>query len=320
MKMRSLKLLAVAVAIIGVAGAFVGCGGSSDTEGAAGTGGETKTLSGEIKVDGSSTVAPITEAMAEEFNIENKDVKIPVGVSGTGGGFKRFIVGDTDIQDASRGIKDEESKTAGENGVDYTSLTVAYDGVTVAVSKENDFVDSLTVDELKKLWEPDSKIKTWNDLRSEWPKEEIKFYTPGPDSGTFEFFTEEIVGEAKAMRTDVNPSEDDNVLVQGVAGDKNAIGFFGYSYYTENSDKLKAVKIDAGKGEIEPTFDNIKDGSYAPLSREIYIYLNNGSLEREEVKSFVDFYLTNAEAIVPEVGYIPLTTEGYEEELAKIAK
>ena len=319
MRMKKIKSLAIVMSLVSVAGMFAACGGSEEGKDS-GTGKESASLSGEIKVDGSSTVAPITEAMAEEFNVENRDVKIPVGVSGTGGGFKRFVVGETDIQDASRTIKDSEIEKATANNVTYTDLTVAYDGVTVAVSKENDFVDTLTVEELKKLWEPNSTIKTWNDLRSEWPKDEIKLYTPGPDSGTFEFFTEEITGEARAMRTDVNPSEDDNVLVQGVAGDKNAIGFFGFSYYTENADKLKAVKIDAGNGAIEPTFDNIKDGVYAPLSREIFIYVNNASLERPEVNSFIDFYLSNAEAIVPEVGYIPLTAEDYAKELEKIQK
>lgn len=311
MRMKNIKMLTIGAVILGSVGLFAGCGGSDTAS---------SKLTGEIKVDGSSTVAPITEAIAEEFNKENPDVKIPVGVSGTGGGFKRFVVGETDVQDASRPIKDSEKELTDKNGVTYTDLTVAYDGITVAVSKENDFVDSLTVDELKKMWEPNSTVKTWKDVRPEWPAEPIKFYTPGPDSGTFEFFTEAIVHEAKAMRSDVNPSEDDNVLVQGVAGDKSAIGFFGFSYYKENQDKLKAVKIDAGKGAVEPTFDTIKDGSYAPLSRPIFIYVNNKSLEKPEVKSFVEFYLENAEAIVPEVGYIPLEADAYAKELAKIKK
>lgn len=311
MRMKNIKMLTIGAVILGSVGLFAGCGGADTAS---------SKLTGEIKIDGSSTVAPITEAIAEEFNKENPDVKIPVGVSGTGGGFKRFVVGETDVQDASRPIKDSEKELADKNGVTYTDLTVAYDGITVAVSKENDFVDSLTVDELKKMWEPNSTVKTWKDVRPEWPAEPIKFYTPGPDSGTFEFFTEAIVHEAKAMRSDVNPSEDDNVLVQGVAGDKSAIGFFGFSYYKENQDKLKAVKIDAGKGAVEPTFDTIKDGSYAPLSRPIFIYVNNKSLEKPEVKSFVEFYLENAEAIVPEVGYIPLEADAYTKELDKIKK
>lgn len=310
MKLKSVKIIATSVALLGTVGLFAGCGGSS----------EATSLKGEIKVDGSSTVAPITEAMAEEFNAEHKDVKIPVGISGTGGGFKRFVTGDTDIQDASRPIKAEEEEKAKKNGVEYTQLNVALDGVVVAVSKDNDFVDSLSVEELKKMWEPGSTIKTWKDLRAEWPETPIKFYTPGPDSGTFEFFTEAIVGKSKAMRNNVNPSEDDNVLVQGVAGDKNAIGFFGFAYYEENQDKLKAVKIiDDGK-TVEPTFDTIKNGTYKPLSRPIFIYVNNTSLEKPEVKAFVDFYLENAQAIVPEIGYIPLGDEAYAKELEKINK
>ncbi|MGL5614736.1 MAG: phosphate ABC transporter substrate-binding protein PstS family protein [Sarcina sp.] len=315
MKKSIVKVLTAALLVTTTMVTLGGCG-SSDT-GAKGDSGKA-TLAGEIKVDGSSTVAPITEAVAEEFNKEHKDVKLPVGISGTGGGFKRFTVGETDIQDASRPIKDSEKEKAKENGVEYTDFTVAYDGITVVVSKDNDFVDSLTKEELKKLWEPDSKIKTWKDLRPEWPAETIKFYTPGPDSGTFEFFTEAIVEKAKAMRTDVNPSEDDNVLVQGVAGDKNAIGFFGYSYYEANKDKLKAVKVDAGKGAIEPTFETIKDGTYVPLARPIFIYVNNKSLERPEVKEFVKFYIENAESLVKAVGEIPLTADQYKEQAAKI--
>lgn len=314
MKKTTIKVLTSTLLVTASLGLFVGCG-SNDFKRASGN---STTLSGEIKVDGSSTVAPITEAVAEEFNKEHKDVKIPVGVSGTGGGFKRFVVGETDIQDASRPIKDSEKEKASANGVEYTDFTVAYDGITVVVSKENEFVDSLTKEELKKLWEPDSKIKTWKDLRAEWPADEIKFYSPGPDSGTFEFFTEAIVNKDKAMRSDVNPSEDDNVLVQGVAGDKNAIGFFGYSYYEVNKDKLKAVKIDAGKGAIEPTFETIKDGTYAPLARPIYIYVNNKSLEKPEVKEFIKFYLENTETLVKDIGEIPLTADKYKEELSKI--
>lgn len=310
MKVKSIKVIAMAATLFGAVGLFAGCGGSS----------EATTLKGEIKVDGSSTVAPITEAMAEEFNAEHKEVKIPVGISGTGGGFKRFVTGDTDIQDASRPIKAEEEEKAKKNGVEYTQLNVALDGVVVAVSKENDFVDSLSVEELKKMWEPGSTIKTWKDLRAEWPETPIKFYTPGPDSGTFEFFTEAIVDKSKAMRNDVNPSEDDNVLVQGVAGDKSAIGFFGFAYYEENQDKLKAVKITYEGKTVEPTFDTIKDGTYKPLSRPIFIYVNNASLEKPEVKAFVDFYLENAQAIVPEIGYIPLGDDAYAKELEKINK
>lgn len=312
MKKTVIKVLTTALLVTATVGGFVGCGSKDSGAGAS------NALKGEIKVDGSSTVAPITEAVAEEFNKEHSDVKIPVGVSGTGGGFKRFVVGETDIQDASRPIKDSEKEKAAANGVEYTEFTVAHDGITVVVSKDNEFIDSLTKEELKKMWEPDSKVKTWKDVRPEWPAEPIKFYAPGPDSGTFEFFTEAIVDKSKAMRSDVNPSEDDNVLVQGVAGDKNAIGFFGFSYYEANKDKLKAVKIDAGKGAVEPTFETIKDGSYAPLARPIFIYVNNKSLEKPEVKEFVKFYLENAETLVKEIGEIPLAAADYIKQLEKI--
>ena len=291
--------------------AFTGCGGGEDST----PEGETATLSGEIKIDGSSTVFPITEAIAEEFRAEYPDVRIPVGVSGTGGGFKKFTINEIDINDASRHIKDEEAAKAQENGIEYVEITVAYDGLSVVVNQENDWVDSLTVDELKKIWAPDSKVKTWKDVRAEWPNEEIKLYAPGTDSGTFDYFTEEINGESGAMRPDFTPSEDDNVLVQGISGDKNAIGFFGYAYYAENKDKVKVVKIDGGSGPIEPTFETIKSGEYSPLSRPLFIYVNKASLEREEVKTFIQFYLENAKELAAEVGYVALPDEEYQKGL-----
>lgn len=286
---------------------FTGCGqkeSKSDSK-----------LSGEIRIDGSSTVFPITEAIVEEFNMVEPNVKIPVGVSGTGGGFKKFIAKETDISNASRPIKDEEAEGAKNAGVEYTEYKVAYDGLSVLVNPENTWVDYLTVEELAAIWIPDSQVKTWKDVREEWPDEEIKFYAPGTDSGTFDYFTEEINGESGAIRSDFTGSEDDNVLVQGIAGDKNALGFFGFAYYEENQDKLKVVPIDNGNGAITPTFDTIKSGEYAPLSRPIFIYVNNESLKREEVKEFVTFYLENAKDIVPEVGYVSLPEEEYETEL-----
>ena len=291
--------------------AFTGCGGGKD----AGTEGDTAKLSGEIKIDGSSTVFPITEAVAEEFLAEHPDVRVPVGVSGTGGGFKKFTISETDINDASRPIKDKEAAQAQENGIEYIDFTVAYDGLSVVVNPENDWVDSLSVEELNKIWAPDSTVKTWKDVRPEWPNEEIKFYAPGTDSGTFDYFTEEINGESGAIRPDFTPSEDDNVLVQGISGDKNAIGFFGYAYYAENKGKVKIVKIDGGSGPVEPTFDTIKSGEYAPLSRPLFIYVNKASLEREEVKTFVQFYLENAKDLAAEVGYVALPDEEYQKGL-----
>ena len=279
--------------------------------------GET-TQAGEIKIDGSSTVFPVTEAIAEEFRAVNPDVKIPVGVSGTGGGFKKFVAKETDISNASRPIKDAEAETAKANGVEYIELKVAFDGLSVLVNPANTWVDSLTVEELEKIWAPDSAIKTWKDIRPEWPAEEIKFYAPGTDSGTFDYFTEEINGKSGAIRSDFTASEDDNVLVQGIAGDKNALGFFGFAYYEENKDKLKIVPINNGNGPIEPTFDTIKGGEYAPLSRPIFIYVNKESLARPEVKEFVTFYLETVKDIVKEVGYVALPDEEYEAGLGLI--
>jgi phosphate transport system substrate-binding protein len=275
------------------------------------TGNEATELEGEIKVDGSSTVFPITEAVAEEFSIENPGVKVPVGVSGTGGGFEKFIAKETDINDASRPIKEKEATAASAAGVEFVELKVAFDGLSVIVNPENNWVDSLTVEELAKIWAPDSTVKTWSDVRPEWPNEEIKFYAPGTDSGTFDYFTEEINGESGAIRPDFTGSEDDNVLVQGIAGDKNALGFFGYAYYEGNKDKLKIVPIDNGNGPVTPTFETIKDGSYTPLSRPLFIYVNKESLNKTEIKEFVTFYLEIAKNITADVGYVALPDEEY---------
>ncbi|MFT9497612.1 PstS family phosphate ABC transporter substrate-binding protein, partial [Anaerosolibacter sp.] len=298
--------------------ALTGCGSKPAEQGAQEPAKEEAKLSGEIKIDGSSTVFPVTEAVAEEFRAINPDVKIPVGVSGTGGGFKKFAAKETDISDASRPIKDKEAEAAKANGVEYIELSVAYDGLSVLVNPENTWVESLSVEELNKIWAPDSTVKTWKDVRPEWPAEEIKFYAPGTDSGTFDYFTEAINGESGAIRADFTASEDDNVLVQGIAGDKNALGFFGFAYYEENKDKLKVVKIDNGNGAIEPTFDTIKDGSYSPLSRPIFIYVSKEALARPEVKEFVTFYLESAKELVPQVGYVAMPDEMYTEGLNKI--
>lgn len=324
MKKTLKSLLSALVILVLTVGLFTGCtpADTAVTTEAAGTAAEATeakvALSGEIIIDGSSTVFPITEAVAEEFNAVNKDVKIPIGVSGSGGGFKKFVVKEIDIADASRSIKDSEKELAKANGVDYTEFKIAYDGLTVVVNSANDFATDITVDELKKIWEPNSTVKKWSDVRAEWPAEDIKLYAPGTDSGTFDYFTETINGESGAIRPDFTPSEDDNVLVQGVAGDKYAMAFFGFAYYLENQDKLKALHIDNGAGAVEPTFENIADGSYAPLSRPLYIYVSNVSLERPEVKAFVEFYLTEGPALVPEVGYVAMTDEEYVTELGKL--
>ncbi len=270
---------------------------------------------GVVKIDGSSTVFPITEAVAEEFGAVNPNIRVPVGVSGTGGGFAKFIAQETDINNASRPIKDEEAAKAKEAGVEYIELKVAYDGISVVVNPNNTWVDRLTVEELKKIWTPDSTVKMWSDIRPEWPADEIKLYAPGTDSGTFDYFTEEINGKSGAIRSDFTGSEDDNVLVQGIAGDKNALGFFGYAYYEENKDKLKIISIDNGSGGVIPSFDTIKDGSYAPLSRSVFIYVNKDALARPEVKEFVTFYLEIAKDIVSDVGYVALLDDEYTAEL-----
>lgn len=272
------------------------------------------TLVGSIKADGSSTVGPITQAVAEEFNKENKDVNITIGISGTGGGFKKFVLGETDISNASRKVKDSEEAKAKENGIEMVELEVAYDGIAIVVNKENTWAADLTKDELKKMWEPGSKVKLWSDVRAEWPKEAIKFYSPGTDSGTFEYFTEAINGKAKSIRTDITASEDDNVLVTGVAGDKYSIGYFGLSYYEENMDKLNIVKVNG----VEPSIETVKDGSYEPLSRPLYVYVNKKSLARPEVKAFMKYYLENAKNLVGDVGYIPLEDEKYEVGIIKL--
>lgn len=299
--MKSVKTIA---GILALGALFaVGCGETAES------------LTGEIKIDGSSTVFPITEAVAEEFTILNPELQIPVGVSGTGGGMTKFIAGEIDIADASRPIKAEEKANAEKAGIEYLEFMVAYDGLSVLVNKDNTWVDNLTTEELKKIWEPGSTVKTWKDVRPEWPNEPIKLYAPGTDSGTFEYFTETINKKAGAIRPDYTGSEDDNVLVKGISGDKNALGFFGYAYYAENKDKLKAVAIDAGKGPVAPSYDSIKDGSYSPLSRPLFIYVNKAALERTEVMEFLRFYLKNAAELSADVGYIALPDKDYEDQL-----
>ncbi len=268
-------------------------------------------LSGVVSLDGSSTVFPISEAVAEEFQKQNPGVRVTVGLSGTGGGFKRFSSGETDINNASRPIKPEELAMAAEQHVGFIEIPVGFDGITVAINPQNTFVDLLTVQELKKIWEPNSAIKTWRDIRANWPANPITLYGPGTDSGTFDYFTETVVGKAQSARNDFTASEDDNVLVHGVAGDSNALGFFGFAYYVENRDKLKAVAIDGGAGPVTPTNDTIIDGTYQPLSRPLFLYVRADAAKRPEVAAFIDFYLTAGRQLVKEVGYSPLPDSTY---------
>ncbi len=268
-------------------------------------------LSGGVSVDGSSTVYPITEAVAEAFMEKHPSVVVTVGVSGTGGGFKRFIRGETDINDASRPITGWEAEQAERNGVEWVEIPVALDGLTIIVSKENTWVDCLTFEELKTIWMPGSHVRFWSDVRPGWPREEIRLYGPGPDSGTFDFFTERVVGEAGASRTDYIASEDDNVIVEGVSRERYSLGYLGYAYYVENRDRLRAVPVDGGNGCVAPTDEAITSGKY-PLSRPLYIYVNVERLrERLELREFVAFYLREAPSLVPKVGYTPLPERYY---------
>jgi phosphate transport system substrate-binding protein len=280
-----------------------GCGGQKSEERAG--------LSGSIHIDGSSTVFPITEAVAEEFQKVNPGVRVMVAISGTGGGFKKFTAGETDISDASRPIKHSEMEMAKQNGVGFIELPIGFDGISVVVNPGNDFVDFLTTEELKRIWQPGSTVRKWSDVRPNWPDRPIKLYGPGTDSGTFDYFTGAINGKEQACRSDFTASEDDNVLVQGIAGDENGLGFFGFAYYEENTDRLKLVPVDPGTGPVAPSQRTIIDGTYTPLSRPIFIYVRRDAADRPEVTAFVKYYITNAPQLVREVGYVPLPAAVY---------
>lgn len=269
------------------------------------------TLNGNIESDGSSTVGPLTQAVAEEFIGSAPNVQISVDISGTGGGFERFCGGETDVQNASRAIKEEEAANCATNGVDWYEFEVAYDGVTVVTNKENTWATCLTVAQLKQLWQKESPATSWADLNPEWPADTINLYGPGTDSGTFDFFVETILGEDD-IREDFNPSEDDNVLVSGVGGDVNALGYFGLAYYEANQDTLNAVAVDDNTGEcVTPSPETVQDGTYAPLSRPLFVYVSAESLKRPEVQEFVRYYLQNAAELAPEVGYVASPEDVY---------
>ena len=275
-------------------------------------------IKGTIRIDGSSTVFPVTEAVAEEFGKVHPKIRVTVGVSGTGGGFKKFTIGEIDLNNASREIKEIEIKKAKSRKVEYIELPIAYDGISIVVSQKNTWVDYLNVEELKKLWRPGSSVNTWKDIRSSWPARKIRLYGPGTDSGTFDYFTEAINGKSHASRSDFTKSEDDNVLVQGVSGDRDSLGYFGFAYYIENKKKVRAIPIKNKKKPVLPTMQTINNGSYRPLSRPIFIYVNKKSLQRTEVYTFVKFYLDNAPALSKEVGYVPLPDSQYQEGLSQI--
>jgi phosphate transport system substrate-binding protein len=276
-----------------------------------------------VQIDGSSTVFPVTEAVAEEFQKAKKGkVKVTVGISGTGGGFKKFCRGELDVGDASRPILKKEMEQCKQAGVEYFELPVAYDALTVMVNPKNDWAGSMTVAELKKIWEPaaQGKITNWNQVRSNWPNAPLKLFGAGADSGTFDYFTEAIVGKAKSSRGDFTASEDDNVLVQGIANDRNSLGYFGFAYYVENQNKLKAVMIDDGKGPVPPSVKTVEDGTYQPLSRPIFIYVSKKAMAKPEVKEFVEFYLKNAPKLVKQVKYVALPPQAYTVGLDHLSK
>jgi phosphate transport system substrate-binding protein len=284
------------------------CGGGNEADAT----GDGESLSGEVLVDGSSTVQPLTAAAGELFAGEQPGVNVSVGTSGTGGGFEVFCQGQTDISNASRPIKDEEAAACEEAGIEFTELQVATDALTVVVSSENDFITCLTTEELATLWGPDAEgaVTTWDQVNPEFPSEPIELYGPGTDSGTFDYFTDEINGEEGVSRTDYNASEDDNVIVQGVTGSANALGYFGYTYFEENAEALKAVEIDSGDGCVAPSVEAAQDGSYTPLARPLFVYVNDASYaDKAQVTEFVDFYVENVNAAAEAAQFIPLNDE-----------
>jgi len=304
---------AVATATTGSSGVATEPGQAEESTEPVGAGAEVDfgNLSGEINVDGSSTVFPAAQAFSEEFLALAPDVRFSVNASGTGGGFSKFCAGETDISNASRPISDEEIALCEENGIDYTEFQVGVDGLSVVVNIQNDWVECITTDQLAQIWGPDSTVTNWSDVDPSWPAEPIDLYGPGTDSGTFEYFTDEINGEEGASRADFTASEDDNVLVTGIAGNQYAMGYFGYAYYIENQDTLKVLAVDAGNGCVEPNPDTVASGEYEPLSRPLFMYASNAALtEKPEVAGFFRFILSeDGQAIVPEIGYVSLSDE-----------
>ncbi|MEN9923038.1 MAG: hypothetical protein RIS09_552 [Actinomycetota bacterium] len=274
--------------------------------------GGTNNAGTEIRIDGSSTVAPLTAAAGELFRESNPDINVSVGTSGTGGGFAKFCAGETDINNASRKIKPEEAAICEENGIDFVEIAVANDALTVVVNKENTWATCLTVEELKTIWSPESEgtITSWSQVRSSFPDEPLELYGAGTDSGTFDYFTAAINGEEGASRTDYNPTEDDNVTVQGVSGSKGALGYFGFSYFEENMDKINAVQIDSGNGCVGPSSEAAQNGTYTPLARPLFIYVSKQAVvDNANVKAFVDFYVDNDDAITARALFVPLSEE-----------
>ena len=303
MNRRIARTTAVSSALV-LSFALAACGGDSEPS----AGGVT----GEVVTDGSSTVQPLTAAAGELFSEENSDVNVSVATSGTGGGFEKFCAGDTDISNASRPIKDEEKAICEENGIEYGELRIATDALTVVVSKENDFLQCVTTDELKKMWEPgaEGKVTTWKQVKSDLSGDKFELYGPGTDSGTFDYFTDVINGEEGASRSDYNASEDDNVIVKGVGGSPNALGYFGYTYFEENADTLKALEVDSGDGCVAPSAETAQDGTYAPLSRPLFVYVNKDSYaKKKQVSAFVDYYVAQDQQVSEAAKFITLNDE-----------
>ena len=291
---------------------LAGCGGGRGGGDAAGTTTATgggSDLSGRIEIDGSSTVGPFTTAAAERFQQQNPDVQVTVGVSGTGGGFERFCRGETDLSNASRPIKDEEATACKEGGVEYVEFQVVNDALTVVVNRDNDWVTCLTIEQVAKIWGPDSKVSNWNEVDPSFPDVSLKLFGPGTDSGTFDYFTAEINGEEGASRSDYSASEDDNNTVTGVSGEQGGLGYFGFSYFEENQDKLKAVEIDGGDGCIAASVENAQNGTYKPLARPLFVYVKQEALARPEVEALMHHILDNETAIAEASQFVPLTDE-----------
>ena len=313
MKRSTLGRAAAVPAAIVLTLGLAACGGTNQQQ-AEGGSGETAggAASGEVIADGSSTVQPLTAAAGELFAEENPDVNVSVATSGTGGGFEKFCQGQTDISNASRPISDEETAACAENGVEFTELRVATDALTVVTSADNDWLECITVEELQKVWAPEAEgtVTMWNQVNPAWPAEEIELYGPGTDSGTFDYFTDEINGEEGASRSDYNASEDDNVIVQGVSGSANALGYLGFTYYEENAEALKAVPVDGGSGCVEPSAETAENGTYTPLSRPLFIYVSNSAYaEKPQVAAFVDFYAESVNTVAEAAQFITLNDE-----------
>ncbi|GAA0443263.1 phosphate ABC transporter substrate-binding protein PhoX [Lentibacillus halophilus] len=317
--MRSMFLLVtIAMSLL-----LAACGNAEESANEQGNGGDNKNAgdgSSEVIVDGSSTVFPIMEAIAEDYQKQNPDARVNIGVSGSGGGFEKFAAGETHISNASRPIKEAEKQTLQDAGIDYTEFEIALDGLSIVVNKENNWVNKLTVEQLKKMWSKDGGVETWADVKKGWPEEKIEFYSPGADSGTFDYFSEVVLGDAQ-IRKDASLSEDDNVLVQGVMGSPNGISYFGYAYYAENKENLKAVPIVNNDGEaIKPSKETIQSGAYNPFSRPLFFYVKNEALKKDAVYNFTTYALKNAGKMAETVGYVGKPESAYEEALQKVDK